>query len=182
MKEWYKARKEKVNLQGKLTFERVRTTSDWPKLKAKAAATRHLVHYAVDLCERHNSGSEHDKRRLVCCKFLAYFYTQCATHGRWFPQNVLDRLSTGVRVFMGCYMNLSREAVGKQTRAWKMTPKFHFFVHLCDLQAPMWGNPRFYWTYADEDLQRVMKGIAIACHTMNMAPRVIFKLLCMKFD
>ena len=131
LKKWYEGKKDKVKIQGKLTFERIRTKADWPKLNAKAAATRHMAHYALDLAQRYNSGSTHDKRRLVCCQFLVSFYTNCANHGRWFPQEVLDDLSAGVRVLMGCYGNLSREAIRENVRAWKMTPKFHFFVHIC---------------------------------------------------
>ena len=47
MQAWYSRTREKSRVQGKLTIERVRTSGGWPKLKAKAAATRHLInlHY-----------------------------------------------------------------------------------------------------------------------------------------
>ena len=44
-----KANKSMSRVQGKLTVERLRTDGGWPKLKAKAAATRHLVHFALEL-------------------------------------------------------------------------------------------------------------------------------------
>ena len=40
---WYKACKVKHRLQGVLTVERIRTSGDWPKIKAKAAATSILL-------------------------------------------------------------------------------------------------------------------------------------------
>ena len=49
MNQWYKDTKETTKLRGKLTFERIKTSNDWPKLKCKAAAVRHLLRYAEKL-------------------------------------------------------------------------------------------------------------------------------------
>ena len=49
---WYKANKQAHRIQGELTLSRVKTQGDWPKLKCKAAAARHLVAYAYDLAAR----------------------------------------------------------------------------------------------------------------------------------
>ena len=43
------------------------------------------------------------------------------------------------------------------------------------------GNPRFWWTYADEDLQRVMKAIALCCHPLNLAPTALYRWLIGRF-
>ena len=182
MKQWHKERREKLNLQGKLTFERIRTQADWPKLKAKAACTRHLISYARHLCELHNDGSTHDRRRLACVKFVERFYEVCAMEEPWIPTDVQDELKEGVRGFMACYNALSHEALNADMRNWKMTPKFHLFVHLIEVQLPSWGNPRYFWTYGDEDLQRIMKSVALSCHPLNLEPMVLFKWLCIKFD
>ena len=42
LRKWYKDTKFRSRLQGVLAVERLRTSKMWPKLKAKAAATRHL--------------------------------------------------------------------------------------------------------------------------------------------
>ena len=43
------------------------------------------------------------------------------------------------------------------------------------------GDPRFWWTYGDEDLQRIMKQIAVRCHPSNLATTVLFRWLCGRF-
>ena len=49
---WYKKTKCKVKLQGKLTQQRIRAHGQFPKLKSKAAAARHLADYALDVSPR----------------------------------------------------------------------------------------------------------------------------------
>ena len=44
------------------------------------------------------------------------------------------------------------------------------------------GNPRFYWTYSDEDLQRLAKEIAQSCHVDNLPTMVLYKYLIWVFD
>ena len=107
--------------QGKLTFERIKTQKQLPKLKAKAAATRHLTCYAVNLCEIHNSGTLHDRRRLACCKFIARFCEVVARDERWAPTAEREALAEGVRVFMSAYNALAQEALSQGIRNWKMT-------------------------------------------------------------
>ena len=182
MNQWYKDTKETTKLRGKLTFERIKTSNDWPKLKCKAAAVRHLLRYAKKLASDNNSGNTHDQRRLACCTILQRFYDICDNNERWLPQDELNELAEGARTFLGIYANLARESLIKKERAWKLTAKFHLYVHLCEVQAKVFGNPRFFWTYADEDLQRVMKGVALGCHPLNLAPMVLYKWMLAKFD
>ena len=48
MNEWRKANQVTSRIQGRLTMERLRSAaSKYPKLKAKGAATRHLVGFAL---------------------------------------------------------------------------------------------------------------------------------------
>eukprot|EP00959_Pyramimonas_sp_CCMP1952_P456598 9473443-Pyramimonas_sp.AAC.1 len=89
-------------------------------------------------------------------------------NGRFFPVSVKDELAQLARAFINAYSQLSAEAIASRKRAWKMTPKFHTFVHLAEHQSFM--NPRFYWTYSDEDLQRLMKEIASSLHSSHLAP------------
>lgn len=148
--------------------------------QAKAAATRCLVPYAADLARRYNSGSEHDRLRLAACDFLARFYDLIYENDMFPPQPVKDEIAQLGRAFMNVYGKLSAESLSNGIRAWKMTPKFHVFVHMCEHQ--MFLNPRFYWTYSDEDLQQIMKEIAKSLHPNHLAPMVLFKWLVLQFD
>ena len=69
---WYKQIKVGSKVQGKLNVERLRTSGGWPKLKAKAAATRNLAGYALSLVQEH--GKPEDARMLAVCQLLVKFY------------------------------------------------------------------------------------------------------------
>ena len=170
----------KHRIHGRLTFSRLRTSGDWPKLKAKGADTRHLVPFALHLAEKHNSRSTHDKRRLACCQLMNEFYGHLENGGDFLSSHVLDRLEIISQGFVGVYWKLSREALDKQTRAWKMAPKFHWFCHICELQARHM-NPRRFWCYMDEDLQQKIKSIALSCHPRTVVENVLFKWLYLLF-
>ena len=65
---------KKTKMQVALTIERLRTSGAWPKLKANAAATRHLARYALQLVQADCDGSEHDKYVLAVITLLVRFY------------------------------------------------------------------------------------------------------------
>ena len=70
MNKWYSGSKPSSRLKGKLTVERIRTRGGWPKLKAKAAATRHLAGYALSLAREFGTGGVVDRQVLAICQFL----------------------------------------------------------------------------------------------------------------
>ena len=74
LKEHYREVKEPYKIHGKLTMERIKTSADWPKLKAQAAPTRRCNLFAIKLARKHNSQSTHDKRRLAVVTLLDRFY------------------------------------------------------------------------------------------------------------
>ena len=122
-------------MEGKLTPQRVRTSGDWPKLKAKGANTRHLVPYTLALAQANNSGNDHDNSRVALCQILDRFYTILESEGRWLSEAAKDEVEPMGRLLFNIYRNLSREALGERRRAWKMTQKFHLWEHLCAKQA-----------------------------------------------
>ena len=153
MANWYRANPQiDCRLQGKLTKERVRTSKGWPKLKGKGAPTRHLAGYALDLAERFNTGTLHCRLRLGVCQSLVRFYQLITTAARILTGEQKLELSNVGRALTQMYARLAKEALDNGTKAWKLVPKFHLFLHICQWQAEMFGNPRFAWTYADEDL------------------------------
>ena len=50
---WYSRNRSRNRIQGKLTMERIKTSAEWPKLKAKGAATRHFAFFCRDLLAEH---------------------------------------------------------------------------------------------------------------------------------
>eukprot|EP00959_Pyramimonas_sp_CCMP1952_P455419 9471522-Pyramimonas_sp.AAC.1 len=135
LKQYYKASKETVRVDGKLTYERVRAAGDWPLLKAKAAATRHVVPYITQLASRFNSGSDHDVRRLIVCNCLNDAYNTMKKADRFLTQGQKDHLRHISVTMLGCYRNLSLEALESNTRKWKMVPKHHETQHILEYLA-----------------------------------------------
>ena len=162
LKQYYKSVKENCRIDGKLTFNRVKESSEYPVLKAKAAATRHLVPFCVKLAERHNTNSQHDQRRLAVCKALDRAYNIMGAAGMSLEEKDKAELKELSLAMMSCYRNLALEAAVNSERKWKMKPKLHETQHI--LEDFTWINPRHVWLYADEDLQRIVKLIAVQCH------------------
>jgi hypothetical protein len=184
LKSWYKSATKETKaskIQGTLTYERIKTSGDWPKLKAKAAATRHLSRYAAYLAAKYDSGSTHDRRRRAVSETLVAFYDIVEQGPDVLSQDDQTRMAVVGRTLLQCYMALSREAVTLKIRAWKCVPKFHIFIHLCELQCKF-RNPRCYWCYADEDLQRHIGEIGTSCSSMNLAPMILYKWIVLVFD
>ena len=182
IKAWYASIKDRSPLQGKLIPERLRTSGQWPKLKAKAACTRHLASYAVNVATRFNSGSPHDQRKLALAKLLEQFYSIVASEDMFLSETAKRELPRMGRQMMGLYSALSIEAAGKHERLWKMTPKFHCFQHLMEWQSVEVCNPRFYWVYADEDLMGHISEIAQSTHVRTMHEVVMYKWMLLAFD
>ena len=182
LNDWYDQNPGTYKLQGKLNFARIRTTGDWPKLKAKAAATRHIIKYCKILCERYGTDSTHDKRRLALVCLLDEFYTICASEGRYLSDDAKRKLPKLAQSFMQLYRKLSKEAYDARERKWKFAPIFHLFQHLCERQMIYAGNGRFWWTYPDEDMQRVLKNIAVQCHKRTVAWMTMYRWAIVVFD
>ena len=175
MRAWYKATRTSSKVQGELTVERIRTQRGWPKLKAKAAALRHLILFAVDLASRHNSGSDHDRRRLGVAQCLAEFYKIMEAEDQFLSPDASNKIKFyGTNCIM-MYAQLSQEALTSGLKLWKISPKHHLMLHLCEWQAPILGNPRWYWTYLDEDLVGQLIEVCHKCHPLTMAPTAMFK-------
>ncbi len=179
VKTWYKGRKSMCKIEGRIPFGRVKASNDWPKFKAKAAATRHLAHYAEDLAREFSDGSEHDEKVVAVAAGLARIYTIMAEQPRFLSSSAKVELSRLSVAFMDVYSQLSADAVGARTKMWKMTPKFHILQHICERQS--WINPRVIWTYGDEDLQRLVKEVALSCHPTTTARMTLYKWVVCNF-
>lgn len=184
LKSWYTQQSKTIKaskVQGDLTYERIKTSNDWPKLRAKAVATRHLAKFAAKLAADHNGGTLHDRRRLAVSELLVEFYTILEQGSFSLTPSEQDRIAFIGKTLLQLYIALAKEAVDSDKRAWKMTPKFHIFVHLCEIQSKI-ANPNTFWAYADEDLQRHIGEIAASCSMMSLEPMVLYKWALLVFD
>ena len=174
---WYKANKVDSRIKGKITRDRIKTSSSWPKLKAKGAATRHVIPFCLELARKHL-----DVRRIALCQVLCSFYDLLNEQGMFLDEEAKRRMPDLGRRVCGLFAQLSSEALLANRKSWKMTPKVHLLLHLCEWQAPGQGNPRFSWTYSDEDLVGTMVEVAESCHASTMAVTAMIKWLTFAFQ
>ena len=147
LKTWYTNTKCNRRIQGVLTLERVRTSGAWPKLKAKAAATRHVVKFCIFLMETFGDGSENDNNVLNIVKLLQRFYDILDFEGQFLSDAAKVELPLLSKTLANLYAMMSMQAFDNGTKMWKMMPKLHLFQHLCEYMAIYQGNPKYYWTY-----------------------------------
>ena len=162
-------------MQGKLTVERVRTKGGWPKLKAKAAATRHLSTFALYLATTYDDGSDHDRRMIAVCQLLDRFYQIIDKEGQLLSDAAkaeMSELGTNLCVL---YAQLSSDALRQGAKRWTFSPTHHLFQHLCEWQGPENSNPGFTWIYLDEDLVGKLIKVAHSCHPSTMPETALFK-------
>ena len=100
----------------------------------------------------------------------------------FFDNETKARLPLIGRQMCGLYAQMATEALAAGRKRWKMTPKVHLVQHLLEWQCLSAGNPRFYWTYADEDLVGSMIEVAESCHASTLAITVMVKWLVFSFD
>ena len=182
MKAWYKGQRGLSSVQGKLTVARIRTQGGRPTLKAKAASTSHLAAWALGLARDHQDGSDHDRRRLGVCQSLCNVYDRLEAAPMLLPDVAKHSIGRVGLQLCVLYSQLASEAAAQHVKLWKMSPKLHLFLHLCEWQACELGNPRFCWCYADEDLVGKMIDVAETCHPSTMAVTAMFKWMHVAFD
>ena len=169
-------------MHGKITADRIRTKGGWPKLKAKAAATRHLARYVLDLVQRFGTAEKQDRQMLALCQLLCQFYDLLQKESQFLSAEAKDSLPKIGQRLVGIYTALATVAKESGSKTWKLMPKLHLFLHLCEWQALSHGSPRYYWTYADEDLAGLMADVAASVHPRTMATSALFKWLHLAFQ
>ena len=180
LRQWYTDTRAESRVQGKLTIERVRIRGKWPKLKAKAADTTHLSGYLVHLME--SFGTAADEQVVAVCNLLHRFYQILSNESQFLSPAAkaeLPKVGSNLAIL---YSALSAKAIASNDKSWKMMPKLHLLDHLCSWQAIEVGNPRFYWTYADEDLVGLLIEVAESCHPKTLAASALFKWLHVYFE
>ena len=177
LKVFYSANKITSKVQGKLSTDRLRTTGGWPKLKTKAAAARHLAPFALMLAQKYL-----DERRVALCQLLCRFYEILYQEGQFLSAAAAEELPGVGRRICLLYSMLAAEAAERGAKLWKTSPKLHLFQHVAEWQSVELGNPRFYWTYADEDLVGKLIEVAESCHAKTMAVTAMYKWLTLVFS
>ena len=180
MKKFYEHNKHKYKIQGELGYARIRTSNEWPKLKAKGSQIRHICKFALQLATEHHSGTQHDKDRLLVITFLCRYYDIIEADQMFHSDAAKKELRMLGKLFFCTYTKLAAEALEQNRRAWKIPAKMHLFVHLCEDTSSL-INARYIWCYSDEDLMKVVKEIAVTTHPNTMCMNVLYKIVVYDF-
>ena len=141
---------------GKLSMAML-TSFAQPRLKANAAETRNLVPLLPLLCEENATCIASMGRRGVhmrlCCQELVHFYAILDREPRQMTSSGLAELQTCMSRYLCNWKAMGGHCVFKH----------HCAFHLVE-RASWMGNPKLYWTYADEAENRLMKSVAQSLH------------------
>ena len=134
---------------GKLTMKMIGGPTT-PCLVSKAAEARHLIPLLPQLCREYPRSLGAGAFLLTrCCNFYAEFFKCMKSEPRDMSPGGLRTLESSMSRFLASW------------KAWggHCVPKHHMAWHLVQ-RARQHGNPKFYWTYADEGENRMMSSVA----------------------
>ncbi len=167
------------------------TDGGHPTLKTKAAMCRHLSGFALFLANRHKlMNLQLDEVRLV--PFSAEYHglaVELATRLVGYHDSCsqepfsADRCKFEMLGFITAYDGLRRlfrrglDPALHHAEVFGPRPKLHLCEHLVCDKVPLFGSPRLFWCYADEDFVGLIKRIAM--QTKN--PRTMEKVLLTKY-
>ena len=126
--------------------------------------------------------SEHDRRIIAVAQLLVRFYDILNGESMFLGDAARAELPRLGQTLASLYATLSSDAFKTGQKLWKIQPKFHLFEHLTESQAIIFGNPRYWWTYGDEDLVGLMIDIAEGVHASTVAISTIVKWLNLLYE
>ena len=169
LREWYKGQRgiENKSRIGRLTVGMLGPRKK-PVLAAKAAEMRHSLGFFQALLEVHvallDENGRHGTYLVTAGRALQSIYGIMQKATRAFTVEESDKLLCKTFEFLD-YWSLAK--------AYRM-PKHHVLVHLAR-DAAWAGNPRFYWTYADESMNMDVVRIAQSTHIAEFYDRCLSK-------
>lgn len=147
-----------------------------PKLKGKAAHIRYFVPILDKIVQDIIQADDiHSQTVVSCMQNLGICYA-CLQD---FDAARLDNASRKMALL---YCSLEKEQISLGAlKIWKVKPKLHLFLELCShicLERHR-GNPRNFWTYADETHGGCMRQIAAARGGKNSSASSAYRMLAL---
>jgi hypothetical protein len=169
----------------------------YPLLRAKAAQTRHIVPFCYALAVKHRIGGGRDPFRFrpdsrlagheeehtlfQVCLFegLSEFFQSLEVEP--FDPNAckagMYKYLTNLRALNQLWRLDLHTAAERKAMPYHLRPKCHLCQHLVEDKVPLFGNPKLFWGYRDEDFVGTIKRIAAkSMHPMTLERRVMEKI------
>ena len=154
---------------------KTRDPNSWIQLHSKAAVCRHTVpalHYMMrHLADWAPNGTNfiHDEEGSVTTmvsemlRQLNLFYDCIAYHPQWMSHDAAKEVHDALLAAGCCHTSLCDFYMRKQRMLFNVTEKAHFAQHIALSTLASRYNPRFGWTYQDEDYMGKVAQVAKAC-------------------
>ena len=134
-----------------------------------------VANFALTLAREHL-----DADVILVIDLLVQFYNVLDRNGMFLTDAAKQDIQRIGSKLCRTYAKLASEAAASREKLWKATPKLHLFFHLCEWDVE-YGNPRFFWCYADEDLVGQMIKAGESCHPKTLAVASMHKWLTLVF-
>ena len=151
----------------KLTVGMFKPEKKEPRLKLKAAKTRHMLKILHWICtEIYPPENDHEEMRLHCLIEMHQFHLLLDA---WEPGFEGLAQKHGRR-HVALYLDLAREGLKTKEQLnlnwfpYKFYPKHHLFIHLVEEDTANWGNMKEHWGYLDENEMGISTRIASKQH------------------
>ena len=184
LKTWYSLTRCPVRIQGDLTLERLRASAAAPpKLLAKAAQTRYISLFVLEFAMEHFDRESEVEQSIICVvQLLVRVYDLLNENSQFLSAAAKDELPQIGQQLAEQYSVLASTFHEMSLKLWKVAPKLHMWEHLCEFQCLVLGNPRFFWTYPDENLVGQLVEVAESVHPLTLGVSVLLKWLHLIFD
>ena len=140
----------------------------------KAAMSRHLVPIIADLWgERHDMGVEGDQHIHGLLQGLQSMYESFDTPAYLLTEEQKRGMDTSAEQVLVHYRWLNDNA--GEERRWQEIPKFHFMIRIVMQSA--FQNPRWSWTYVDEDWMGLVKDVCLSCMVGTPTHRAVAEVV-----
>lgn len=154
------------------------TADGYPTLCCKAFNGRLLLIFLDRCCHALAERVRDDPELSNCCvavRSLTMWFDIMERSGRYLDANQRFHLhSVGIK-FVRVLERLAVLALLDGQARWRLQPKLHTFIHICEDSLWYGYNPRFYHCYIDEDHIGLTKRLALKVHRGNLME---LRMLC----
>ena len=119
----------------------------------------------------------HGRTRAMTVYALNDFLKCVSSFPRFLDDSMVERLLTSGQMFMKGYQALANAAVSQNLPCWRVTPKFHYFCFFLVSLPKERCNPRYWWTFGDEDFMGRVGTIVAKTHRSTLHRTVVLRYL-----
>jgi hypothetical protein len=150
----------------------------FPQLKTKAAETKHLIAFMVELMQQADDGSVQARQKLAAAIAIQKFCNLLDLAGAVPTNAQATEARSTMQDFLLNYRALHDWAKESSRMLFHLVPKFHMAWHMA--QQFSFLNPRLSWTFKAEDYVGKVSKLAHGC-TFGTSRMNVSSSICSKY-